>query len=531
MNSSPGINLDKSTQLDIHLEVVSQNSHPVINPRISTSPSTSTINNNQNTKTQISSSKMNDEKTNTNPKKQINLLRGWPSPHLLPSDLLSSGTQRLLSDPSIYIPALQYGPDPGYQPLREELAAWLGKTYQVASSAEEICITGGASQSIANLLVSFTDPSYTKAVWCIAPCYFLACPIFEDAGFKGRLRAVPEDGEGVDLEFLRRGLQGFEGKNGDGDGCETPKYKDPSPDRKIYRHIIYAVPTCANPSGKSMSLRRRQALVNLARKYDALIICDDVYDFLQWPVLSSSDASKHSPVSTPYPLLPRLSDIDIPLGRTRFDPPGQHFGHAISNGSFSKLVAPGLRTGWVHGTADFAHGVAATGASRSGGAPSQLSAAIVHQILASGELDHYLEHKVRPDLQSRHAIATAAVKRELGWVGIEVLESSERGKETFGGYFLWLTLPEGFDGKELAERALREENLFIAPGCSFEVAGDEEAVRFPRNMRLTYSWEDEAHLVEGIERLGAVMRRMAAGEKRSLVIGSQQVEGAAAAIK
>ncbi|KAM7193168.1 putative aminotransferase [Naviculisporaceae sp. PSN 640] len=488
-------------------------------------------------------------------KKLINLLRGWPSPHLLPSALLKSGAERVLSNPSIFVPALQYGPDPGYQPLRESLAVWLAKAYHPPSipipnnnsktpkdsddertkptlananpdgDPNEICITGGASQSIANILASFTDPGYTKTVWCIAPCYFLACPIFEDAGFRDRLRAVPEDEEGVDIEWLEKGL-----KESSNFGDEKPKYKHPSPDRKIYRHIIYAVPTCANPSGKSMSLRRRQALVNLAREYDALIICDDVYDFLQWPILPPNHNNKRSPVPTPYPLLPRLSDVDIPLGPTRHDPPGKHFGHAISNGSFSKLVGPGVRTGWVHGTADFAQGLSATGATRSGGAPSQLTAAILHQILASGEIDHHLEYKVRPGLQARHAIATAAVKKELGWAGIHLLESSERGKQTFGGYFLWLTLPEGFDGKKLAERALKEENLIVAAGSSFEVAGDEDAVRFPRNLRLTFSWEEEADLVEGIERLGKVLRRMAAGEEAD-VDGAGQIGSTAAVFK
>ncbi|KAK3319230.1 pyridoxal phosphate-dependent transferase [Apodospora peruviana] len=457
------------------------------------------------------------------PKKLINLIRGWPSPSLLPTRLLQSATTKLLSSsPQIFVPALQYGPDPGYQPLREALAVWLSAAYRTPTKPEQIDITGGASQSIANLLSSYTDPAYTRAVWLVAPCYFLACPIFEDAGFGGRMRAIPEDEEGIDLHWLGRGLKEVdERRNGD----EEPKYKPHLSNRKIYRHIIYAVPTCANPSGKSMSLRRRQGLVDLARHHDALIICDDVYDFLQWPIIDpSSTTTPPAPLPTPYPLLPRLSDIDIPLGPTKHDPPGKHFGHAVSNGSFSKLVAPGVRTGWVHGTADFAHGVSATGATRSGGAPSQLCAAIICEMLASGELEDHLTRNVRPGLQARHAAAMAAVKRVLGWVGVEVLGTSEAGKETFGGYFLWLTLPEGFDTKAVAERAQREENLVVAPGSNFEVAGDEEVLTFPRNLRLCYSWEEEADIVQGIERLGAILRRMSAGEGED-VIGRGQVEG------
>ena len=273
-----------------------------------------------------------------------------------------------------------------------------------------------------------------------------------------------------------------------------------------------------------MSLRRRQGLVELARKYDALVLCDDVYDLLQWPALSSPSTTTPpfpKPLPTPSPMLPRLSDIDIALGPSRFDPPGKHFGHAMSNGSFSKLLGPGLRTGWAHGTADFAHGLSQTGSSRSGGAPSQFAAAMVREVLASGELDAHLTDTVRPALQARHATAVAAVKKELGWAGVEVLETSETGPEAgtaapkFGGYFLWLTLPEGIEADEVAQRAKAEENLIVAPGSLFEVLGEdgEGAVRFPRNIRVTYSWLDEADLVEGIVRLGRLVRRMVNGEE------------------
>jgi DNA-binding transcriptional MocR family regulator len=143
-------------------------------------------------------------------KKQINLLRGWPSPHLLPADILAAACQRILSDPVESIPILQYAPDEGYQPLRERLAQWLGQHYGVEPDANRICISGGASQNLACILQSFTDPHYTRAVWMVAPCYYLASGIFEDSGFAGRLRAAPEDDEGLDIEELERRLGAWE---------------------------------------------------------------------------------------------------------------------------------------------------------------------------------------------------------------------------------------------------------------------------------------------------------------------------------
>lgn len=146
-------------------------------------------------------------------KKPINFLRGWPSPNVLPAALLSSGAQKLLLDPAVYTETLQYGPDAGYQPLREGLARWFTRHYhrdQHEPDPARICVTGGASQNLACILQAFTDPAYTRAVWCAAPCYHLACPIIEDAGFKGRLRASPEDEDGVDLEVLEEKMRALE---------------------------------------------------------------------------------------------------------------------------------------------------------------------------------------------------------------------------------------------------------------------------------------------------------------------------------
>lgn len=139
-------------------------------------------------------------------KTPINLLRGWPSTSLLPTTQIAAAAQTALSDVAVSAPGLLYGPDPGYQPLREEVAKWTSTFYSSTIDPDRICITGGASQNMACLLQVFTDPIYTRNIWMVAPCYFLAFRIFEDSGFKGRLRAVPEGEEGIDLDYLEKGL-------------------------------------------------------------------------------------------------------------------------------------------------------------------------------------------------------------------------------------------------------------------------------------------------------------------------------------
>lgn len=142
--------------------------------------------------------------------KQINLLRGWPNPALLPTAAIQTAAKTALSDPAVSTPGLLYGPDPGYQPLRESISSWLTRFYHnpsvdvEAAAGERICITGGASQNLACMLQVFTDPVYTRA-WMVAPCYFLACQIFNDSGLK--MTAVGEGEEGVDLQALEEGLE------------------------------------------------------------------------------------------------------------------------------------------------------------------------------------------------------------------------------------------------------------------------------------------------------------------------------------
>jgi DNA-binding transcriptional MocR family regulator len=147
-------------------------------------------------------------------KKSINLLLGWPNPFLLPPEPLRAAAGTVLTDPAISVPTLQYGPDSGYHPLKQELSRWLTAFYKPKEKIgpERICITGGASQNLACLMQTFTDPVYTRNVWMIAPTYHLACRIFDDSGFAGRLRGIPEDKEGIDLNSLSQQISQSESK-------------------------------------------------------------------------------------------------------------------------------------------------------------------------------------------------------------------------------------------------------------------------------------------------------------------------------
>ena len=260
-----------------------------------------------------------------------------------------------------------------------------------------------------------------------------------------------------------------------------------------------------------MSLSNRIQLVKLARKYDALIITDDVYDFLQWhnSQFTRTTGSPTDSSSLTKALLPRLSDID----RTLEPLPGpEGFGNAVSNGSFSKIAGPGVRTGWAESTRKFTYGLSQCGSSRSGGAPSQLTATIINELLTSSSLTTHIEQILKPAYQKRYNLMMDAIKKDLVPLGVRVGEESLKGKNVFGGYFIWIELPENVDAELLTSRAKEEENLIVAPGKIFEVQGDE-SVKFPNAVRLCFSWEAMEDLDEGVRRLARVVKGVLGGKR------------------
>lgn len=454
----------------------------------------------------------------------INLQLGWPSPSLFPAPQLLNGAGNVLQSSKKTSAALIYGPDAGYLPLREEIGKWLSATYTPSEtiSSDRICISNGASANLENILAKFTEPGYTRSIWMIEPSYFLACPIFTDAGFEGRLRGVPEDDEGLDVEFLRKALQEIE----KGEHPTAPVLKTHARYAKLYKHIIYAVPTFANPSGKTMSLRRRQELVRIAREFDALVVTDDVYDVLRWPVSQEGDLAQLGAVP------PRIVDVD----RVLDGGPKDQWGNAISNGSFSKIVAPGVRTGWAEGTPDLALALSSVGATKSGGCPSHMTASFIHEMLATNQLQDHISKTLIPTYRARYYALFNAVDELLVPLGFKVstgtpyeVSSAETkanghtngatnghsGPRAAGGYFTYLTVPSdiGITVGELAALALEKHNLKFAFGAMMAVEGDKSSDErakdgYGQGIRLCWAWHPEDEIREGIARLAILTKEL-----------------------
>jgi len=452
----------------------------------------------------------------------IDLQLGWPSPRLLPASDISHATAVALRTTSSAATALLYGPGLGNTSLRSSVAKWLSLFYLPEAGEvlpERICATGGASQNLANVLSVYTDSTYTRAIWMVEPTYFHACKIFEDGGFQGKLHGVPEDEQGLDIDFLERSLLEMEKRHRSllGGREDRPEMKMGLLYPKIYKHVIYCVPTFSNPSAKTMSLERRKQLVVLARKFDALVISDDCYDFLRWP--------RDGTNTQLGPVPPRLVDIDRAVAGCT------EYGNTVSNGTFSKLVGPGMRVGWAEGSKAFALGLSQVGATRSGGNPSQFSSSVIDQLIRNGALDTHIKNDLIPTYRSRSRCMFAAVRTHLVPLGVNIstgipfeiskkdylLREGISGEDltttpAIGGFFTYITFPDHLPPANIiAERALKEANLKIAFGQMFEVRGDEDSGRvkdryFGHTARLCWAWEELPMIDEGLRRLAEVIR-------------------------
>lgn len=365
------------------------------------------------------------------PTGMIDLGIGQPSPSLLPLDILRQAAHHRLSqtDPSL----LAYGAEPGDGFFRLALAEFLSKHYGAAVSTDQLFITAGASQGLDLICTLYTQPGDT--VFVEEPSYFLALRIFADHRLK--VVGIPMDSDGLNLEALEEKL---------------------AEHRPVF---LYTVPVFHNPSGVTLSAARRNRLVELSEQHDFLIVADEVYQLLAFN-------------ATPPP--PLIS----------FD----RLGTVLSLGSFSKILAPGLRLGWLQGRPALLDRFVNSGLLDSGGGLNPFTSAIIRSVIELGWQEQHL-NRLNHVYHERAAALSSAVRR--------LLPETVAFVEPYGGFFMWLQFPETIDVENLLPD-LHRHNLNIQPGVKFS---SRSGLR--HYARLCFAYYDIDELEEGVARLASAL--------------------------
>ncbi len=337
--------------------------------------------------------------------------------------------------------ALQYGATEGYQPLREQLAAFMAGKGVQALRPEDLIVTTGSQQALDLLGKTLISPG--DKVIVEGPTFLSTIQCFRLYG--AELICAPVDANGVDTAQLEQLI-----------AEHKPKF-------------VYLIPTFGNPSGATLSLERRRKVLELAVTYQTLVVEDDPYGDLYFG-------------AAPPPSILALS-AQVPGSR-------EWVAHC---GSLSKVLSPGLRVGWLIGPPALLE-KATMCKQFSDAHTSTLAQATAAQYLLAGRMPATLA-KVRQVYAGRAKAMGAALERELG-AAISFTQPQ-------GGLFFWARLSGAGgsvqDGAVLAQRAIAQGVAFV-PGAPFYANAPDHAT-----LRLSFATADLAHIDEGMARLGRAL--------------------------
>lgn len=369
----------------------------------------------------------------------INLALGQPAPSLLPLAPISRAAKRLADADRLL---LQYGKGPGFHDFRVSLARFLSAGHGVEIPPEEVVASGAISLSLS--LVADVFARRGGVIVVEDPTYFLASGIFTSSGIE--MVRVPVDADGLRVDELRRRM-----------------------DAGLRVDLVYTIPSFHNPTGVCLSAERREALIALAVERDFIIAADEPYNLLYF--------DKERPVP--------MASLDA--GRER----------VLSISSFTKILAPGLRLGWLQGAPALLRRFMQHGTLTSGGALNPVMAYVVQGVIDSGELAAHIAH-LRDQLGRRCAALCAAIEADLPEVTFSV---------PAGGYFVWVTFPEGVSTAQLLRDA-EPLDVRFTPGRRCGDGAD-----FDRSMRLSFAFYDDDELREGVRRIARAWRSAPARQR------------------
>ena len=369
----------------------------------------------------------------------ISFAGGFPDSAMFDVDgIREAANQALATEPGA---ALQYGATEGYQPLREQLAQFMQAKGAKDVTADQLIVTTGSQQALDLLGKCLVDPG-SKAI-VEGPTFLATIQCFRLYG--ADLVSAPIDGDGVQVDELEKLIQ-----------QHKPKF-------------VYLIPTFGNPSGAMLSLERRKRVLELAVKYQTLIVEDDPYGDLYFD-------------APPPPSLLALSE-QVPGSRDWL----------VHCGSLSKVLSPGLRVGLMVAPPELL-AKAVMCKQFSDAHTSTFAQATAAQYLAAGRMPATLA-RVRQVYGARAQAMGDALRSDLG-DAIEFVQPQ-------GGLFVWARLTGAggkvSDGNAFAKKAI-EQGVAFVPGAPFYCANPDV-----RTLRLSFATADEARIREGIVRLAKAL--------------------------
>ncbi|WP_119966919.1 aminotransferase-like domain-containing protein [Simplicispira lacusdiani] len=369
----------------------------------------------------------------------ISFAGGFPDSAMFDVDGIQAAVNQALAEEAGA--ALQYGATEGYQPLREQLSQFMASKGAQGVAPENLIVTTGSQQALDLLGKTLISPG--DKVIVEGPTFLATIQCFRLYG--AQLISAPIDGNGVKTDELEKLIAEHQ-----------PKF-------------VYLIPTFGNPSGAMLSLERRKKVLELAVKYQTVVVEDDPYGDLYFG-------------EAPPPSLLNLS-ATVPGSRELL----------VHCGSLSKVLSPGLRVGWMIAPADLL-AKAIMCKQFSDAHTSTFAQATAAQYLKAGRMPATLAH-VRKVYAERAQAMGDALRSDLG-DAIEFVQPQ-------GGLFVWARLTGAggkvADGNVFAKRAIDKGVAFV-PGTPFFCAHPD-----PATLRLSFATADVAKIREGVARLAQAL--------------------------
>ena len=365
----------------------------------------------------------------------ISLSGGMPAVSLLPEEDVRRAALAAVESPEARAVSLQYGPTNGSLGLRTVLADMM-RDLGIRVKPDQLLITTGAQEALSLIAEAFIDPG--DIIITEGPTYLGALQAF--SAYEPDVRAIPFDECGMRMDLLEEELERI--------GKDNPRLK-----------YCYVIPNFQNPGGVTMTADRRKRLLELAREYDFMVVEDDPYGRLRY------DGGHQVPL--------KAMDENV-----------------IYLGTISKMLGPGLRTGWIAAPESVLARInlVKQGADLCGSAFDQ---AIVQHYFTDAPWQRTLQKFVALYKERRDAMLAALEEYfppEATWTHPE------------GGMFLWITLPEYMDTDSMLAEAL-DSGVTYVPGNSFFPDG----ITGRNSMRVNFSFEEPEAITEAIRRLAGVI--------------------------